>query len=89
MKNTEDLVRNKLIHWVNRTSAENNVYRILIQMLPVVIAKNSRRTVQLPRGMALGLPRPWDQQWSLRLQQIMAFETDLLEFEDVLEDQPL
>ena len=66
---------------------ENNVYRILIQMLPVVIAKNSRaRAVQLPAwNEALGLPRPWDQQWSLRLQQIMAFETDLLEFEDVLE----
>ena len=51
---------------------ENNVYRILIQMLPVVIAKNSRaRAVQLPAwNEALGLPRPWDQQWSLRLQQI-------------------
>ena len=57
---------------------ENNVYRILIQMLPVVIAKNSRaRAVQLPAwNEALGLPRPWDQQWSLRLQQIMAYETD-------------
>ena len=66
---------------------ENNVYRILIQMLPVVIAKNSRaRAVQLPAwNEALGLPRPWDQQWSLRLQQIMAYETDLLEFDDVFE----
>ncbi|MAZ07479.1 MAG: protein meaA [Rickettsiales bacterium] len=66
---------------------ENNVYRILIQMLPVVISKKSRaRAVQLPAwNEALGLPRPWDQQWSLRLQQIMSLETDLLEFEDVFE----
>ncbi len=66
---------------------ENNVYRILIQMLPVVIAKNSRaRAVQLPAwNEALGLPRPWDQQWSLRLQQIMAYETDLLNFGDIFE----
>ena len=66
---------------------ENNVYRILIQMLPVVIAKNSRaRAVQLPAwNEALGLPRPWDQQWSLRLQQIMAYETDLLDFDDIFE----
>ncbi len=66
---------------------ENNVYRILIQMLPVVIAKNSRaRAVQLPAwNEALGLPRPWDQQWSLRLQQIIAYETDLLEFSDIFE----
>ncbi len=64
---------------------ENNVYRILIQMLPVVLAKNSRaRAIQLPAwNEALGLPRPWDQQWSLRLQQIMAYETDLLEFNDI------
>ncbi len=66
---------------------ENNVYRILIQMLPVVIAKNSRaRAVQLPAwNEALGLPRPWDQQWSLRLQQIMAHETDLLDYDDIFE----
>ena len=66
---------------------ENNVYRILIQMLPVVISKKSRaRAVQLPAwNEALGLPRPWDQQWSLRLQQIMSLETDLLEFEDIFE----
>ena len=71
---------------LTETQPENNVYRILIQMLPVVIAKNSRaRAVQLPAwNEALGLPRPWDQQWSLRLQQIMAFETDLLEYDDVL-----
>ena len=70
---------------LTESQPENNVYRILIQMLPVVIAKNSRaRAVQLPAwNEALGLPRPWDQQWSLRLQQIMAFETDLLEFGDI------
>ncbi len=71
---------------LTETQPENNVYRILIQMLPVVLAKRSRaRAVQLPAwNEALGLPRPWDQQWSLRLQQIMAYETDLLEHEDVL-----
>ena len=70
---------------LTESQPENNVYRILIQMLPVVMAKNSRaRAVQLPAwNEALGLPRPWDQQWSLRLQQIMAFETDLLEFGDI------
>lgn len=72
---------------LTESQPENNVYRILIQMLPVVIAKNSRaRAVQLPAwNEALGLPRPWDQQWSLRLQQIMAFETDLLEFGDIFQ----
>tara|TARA_Y100000022_G_scaffold197332_1_gene205669 strand:+ start:68 stop:2044 length:1977 start_codon:yes stop_codon:yes gene_type:complete len=71
---------------LTETQPENNVYRILLQMLPVVIAKKSRaRAVQLPAwNEALGLPRPWDQQWSLRLQQIMAFETDLLEHDDIL-----
>ena len=71
---------------LTETQPENNVYRILLQMLPVVIAKRSRaRAVQLPAwNEALGLPRPWDQQWSLRLQQIMAFETDLLEHDDIL-----
>ncbi|MEE9140672.1 MAG: protein meaA [Alphaproteobacteria bacterium] len=66
---------------------ENNVYRILIEMLSVVLSKNARaRAVQLPAwNEALGLPRPWDQQWSLRLQQIMAYETDLLEFDDIFE----
>ena len=70
---------------LTESQPENNVYRILIQMLPVVIARNSRaRAVQLPAwNEALGLPRPWDQQWSLRLQQIMAYETDLLEFNDI------
>jgi len=66
---------------------ENNVYRILIEMLAVVLSKNARaRAVQLPAwNEALGLPRPWDQQWSLRLQQIVAFETDLLEFGDIFD----
>jgi len=66
---------------------ENNVYRIMIEMLSVVLSKNARaRAVQLPAwNEALGLPRPWDQQWSLRLQQIMAFETDLLEYGDIFD----
>ncbi|HXW20657.1 MAG TPA: protein meaA [Roseiarcus sp.] len=66
---------------------ENNAYRILIEMLPVVLSRGARaRAVQLPAwNEALGLPRPFDQQWSLRLQQIMAFETDLLEFGDIIE----
>jgi (2R)-ethylmalonyl-CoA mutase len=66
---------------------ENNAYRILIEMLSVVLSKNARaRAVQLPAwNEALGLPRPFDQQWSLRLQQIMAFETDLLEYGDIFD----
>src|SRR6201993_4469763 len=66
---------------------ENNVYRILLEMLAVVLSKNARaRSVQLPAwNEALGLPRPWDQQWSLRLQQILAYETDLLEYEDIFD----
>src|SRR5689334_10666590 len=66
---------------------ENNVYRILLEMLAVVLSKNARaRSVQLPAwNEALGLPRPWDQQWSLRLQQIVAHETDLLEFGDLFD----
>ncbi|MEQ9345073.1 MAG: protein meaA [Thalassospira sp.] len=69
---------------------ENNVYRILIEMLSVVLSKNARaRAVQLPAwNEALGLPRSWDQQWSLRLQQIMAYETDLLEYEDLFDGNP-
>jgi (2R)-ethylmalonyl-CoA mutase len=64
---------------------ENNVYRILIEMLAVTLAKDTRaRAVQLPAwNEALGLPRPWDQQWSLRMQQILAYETDLLEYGDI------
>src|SRR5437870_7570469 len=66
---------------------ENNVTRILIEMLAVTLSKNARaRAVQLPAwNEALGLPRPWDQQWSLRLQQIVAYETDLLEFGDIFD----
>ena len=66
---------------------ENNVYRILLEMLAVTLSKNARaRAVQLPAwNEALGLPRPWDQQWSLRMQQILAFETDLLEYGDLFD----
>ncbi|HVU92334.1 MAG TPA: protein meaA [Jatrophihabitans sp.] len=64
---------------------ENNVYRILLEMLAVTLSKDARaRAVQLPAwNEALGLPRPWDQQWSLRMQQVLAFESDLLEYEDL------
>jgi ethylmalonyl-CoA mutase len=66
---------------------ENNVYRILFGMLGVTLSKNARaRAVQLPAwNEALGLPRPWDQQWSLRLQQIGALETDMLEYGDIFD----
>ena len=69
---------------------ENNVYRILIEMLAVTLSKKARaRAVQLPTwNEALGLPRPWDQQWSLRMQQIMAYETDLLEYDDLFDENP-
>ena len=69
---------------------ENNVYRILIEMLAVTLSKNARaRAVQLPAwNEALGLPRPWDQQWSMRMQQIMAYETDLLEYDDLFDGNP-
>ncbi len=64
---------------------ENNVYRILLETLAVTLSRDTRaRAVQLPAwNEALGLPRPWDQQWSLRMQQILAFETDLLEYGDI------
>jgi ethylmalonyl-CoA mutase len=67
--------------------AENNVYRILIETLAVTLSRNARaRAVQLPAwNEALGLPRPWDQQWSIRLQQILAYETDLLEYVDIFD----
>lgn len=70
---------------------ENNVYRILIEMLAVTLSKNARaRAVQLPAwNEALGLPRPWDQQWSLRMQQVLAYETDLLEYGDLFEGNPV
>ncbi len=69
---------------------ENNVARILIEMLAVTLSKDARaRAVQLPAwNEALGLPRPWDQQWSLRMQQILAYETDLLEYGDVFAGSP-
>jgi (2R)-ethylmalonyl-CoA mutase len=69
---------------------ENNVTRILIEMLAVTLSKRARaRAVQLPAwNEALGLPRPWDQQWSLRMQQILAFETDLLEHGDIFDGSP-
>ncbi len=64
---------------------ENNVQRILLEMLAVTLSKEARaRSVQLPAwNEALGLPRPWDQQWSLRMQQVLAYETDVLEYEDI------
>ncbi len=70
---------------------ENNVYRILLEMLAVVLSKDARaRSVQLPAwNEALGLPRPWDQQWSLRLQQIVAHETDLLDYDDIFTGSPV
>jgi (2R)-ethylmalonyl-CoA mutase len=66
---------------------ENNVQRIVLEMLGVTLSKNARaRAVQLPTwNEALGLPRPWDQQWSLRLQQVLAFESDLLEYDDIFD----
>ena len=69
---------------------ENNVYRILLEMLAVTLSKNARaRAVQLPAwNEALGLPRPWDQQWSLRMQQILAYESDLLEYDDLFDGNP-
>ncbi|WP_193825227.1 methylmalonyl-CoA mutase family protein [Oceaniglobus indicus] len=69
---------------------ENNVHRIMLEMLAVTLSKNARaRAVQLPAwNEALGLPRPWDQQWSLRAQQILAYETDLLEYGDLFDGNP-
>jgi (2R)-ethylmalonyl-CoA mutase len=66
---------------------ENNIARILLEMLAVTLSKNARaRAVQLPAwNEALGLPRPWDQQWSLRMQQILAYETDLLDYDDIFD----
>ena len=70
---------------------ENNVHRILLETLAVVLSRDARaRAVQLPAwNEALGLPRPWDQQWSLRMQQILAYETDLLEYEDLFDGSPV
>jgi (2R)-ethylmalonyl-CoA mutase len=70
---------------------ENNVQRIVLEMLAVVLSKGARaRAIQLPAwNEAMGLPRPWDQQWALRMQQVMAFETDLLEYEDIFDGSPV
>ena len=69
---------------------ENNVYRILIEMMAVTLSRKARaRAVQLPAwNEALGLPRPWDQQWSLRMQQVLAYESDLLEYDDLFDGNP-
>ncbi len=76
---------------LTESQPENNVQRIVLEMLAVVLSKNARaRAVQLPAwNEALGLPRPWDQQWSLRIQQVMAFETDLLEYGDIFDGSPV
>ena len=70
---------------------ENNVYRILLELLAVTLSKNARaRAIQLPAwNEAMGLPRPWDQQWSLRMQQVLAYETDILEYEDIFDQNPI
>ncbi|MGN6607551.1 MAG: methylmalonyl-CoA mutase family protein, partial [Jatrophihabitans sp.] len=70
---------------------ENNVYRILLEMLAVTLSRGARaRAVQLPAwNEALGLPRPWDQQWSLRMQQVLAYESDLLEYADLFDGSPV
>ena len=70
---------------------ENNAWRILIEALGVTLSRNARcRALQLPAwNEALSLPRPWDQQWSLRLQQVLAYETDLLEYPDLFDGSPV
>jgi (2R)-ethylmalonyl-CoA mutase len=70
---------------------ENNVQRIVLEMLGVALSRNARaRAIQLPTwNEALGLPRPWDQQWALRMQQVLAYETDLLEYEDIFDGSPV
>jgi (2R)-ethylmalonyl-CoA mutase len=70
---------------------ENNVQRIVLEMLAVTLSKKARaRAVQLPAwNEALGLPRPWDQQWSLRIQQVLAYESDLLEYDDLFDGSPV
>jgi (2R)-ethylmalonyl-CoA mutase len=76
---------------LTESQPENNVQRIVLEMLGVTLSKNARaRAVQLPAwNEALGLPRPWDQQWSLRLQQVLAFESDLLEYDDIFDGSPV
>src|SRR5207244_4284698 len=70
---------------------ENNLQRIVLETLGVTLSRDARaRSVQLPAwNEALGLPRPWDQQWSLRVQQVLAYESDLLEYEDLLDGSPV
>jgi (2R)-ethylmalonyl-CoA mutase len=70
---------------------ENNVQRIMLEMLGVTLSRSARaRAIQLPTwNEALGLPRPWDQQWALRMQQVLAYETDLLEYEDIFDGSPV
>ncbi|MEA2381600.1 MAG: ethylmalonyl-CoA mutase, partial [Solirubrobacteraceae bacterium] len=72
---------------LTESQPENNVQRIVLEALAVTLGRNARaRSVQLPAwNEALGLPRPWDQQWSLRIQQVLAYETDLLEYPDIFE----
>jgi (2R)-ethylmalonyl-CoA mutase len=72
---------------LTETQPENNIQRIVLETLGVTLSRDARaRAVQLPAwNEALGLPRPWDQQWSLRIQQVLAFETDILEYEDIFE----
>jgi (2R)-ethylmalonyl-CoA mutase len=70
---------------------ENNAQRIVLEMLAVTLSRDARaRAIQLPAwNEALGLPRPWDQQWALRMQQVLAYETDLLEYEDIFAGSPV
>ena len=72
---------------LTESQPENNVQRIVLEALAVTLGRNARaRAVQLPAwNEALGLPRPWDQQWSLRIQQVLAYETDLLDYPDIFE----
>jgi (2R)-ethylmalonyl-CoA mutase len=76
---------------LTESQPENNVQRIVLEMLAVTLSKNARaRAVQLPAwNEALGLPRPWDQQWALRMQQVLALETDLLEYGDLFDGSPV
>ncbi len=76
---------------LTESQPENNVQRIVLEMLAVTLSKNARaRAIQLPAwNEALGLPRIWDQQWALRMQQVLAYETDLLEYADILDGSPV
>jgi ethylmalonyl-CoA mutase len=76
---------------LTESQPENNVQRIVLEMLAVTLSKSARaRAIQLPAwNEALGLPRPWDQQWALRMQQVLALETDLLEYGDLLDGSPV